>query len=269
MKLVTKVVSTAATAALCAVSVFAASGPHFVVTNDDVAGSNTATFYTISSSGSLKQKKVVSTGGTGLGGGYFATARVGVLHDKSQSCVYISDAASSDVAGIVVSSLKVAGTFKGSSTDSGNLDGIGLAMNDNYLYAGFTASNTIGTFKVLSGCKLKFVGDTPASGLNGGAVDGMKIHGNLMVVAYGDGSIESFNIANGKAKSNNDKADSTGFASGDYPAGVDITKDGKYAIFGDIPTQSTTAVVVEVANISGGNLKKKTKVYRGHILQLE
>jgi hypothetical protein len=119
------------------------------------------------------------------------------------------------------------------------------------LYAGFAGSGTIGTFRQLSGCKLRFFKDTPATGLNGGSIDGMKVNGNILVVAYADGSIESFNLASGVPVSNGDKQNSTGSNLGyGVPAGVDISQDGHYAIFGDaagIPT-------VEVSDISSGSL---------------
>ena len=62
--------------------------------------------------------------------------------------------------GIFVSTLTVGGSAKGSPTDGGTSNGIGLAMNNQYLYASFTDSNTIGTFSVQSGCSLTFLNDT-------------------------------------------------------------------------------------------------------------
>lgn len=86
----------------------------------------------------------------------------------------------------------------------------------------------------------------------------MVIHGNMMVVTYGDGSIESFNISAGVPVSNRDEQNSTGSHSGNtYPSGVDITQDGHYAIFGD----TSPFTVVEVSDISSGKLKP-TIVYR-------
>jgi hypothetical protein len=225
-------------------------GTHLVITNDDVPSGNTATFYAINSKGGLRKKRDVSTGGTGLGGGYFGTGRVNVIHSKSQHCAYVSDATSNDVAGIDVLKLKLTGTFKASSGDSGAVDGIGLAITGQHLYAGFTGSNTIATYKVLSGCKLEFENDISASGLNGGAIDGMAANGKILVVAYDDGSIESFNIAKGSPVSNGDEQLSTGSSAGNYPGGVDISQDGHFAIFGD----TSATAVVEISDISSGKL---------------
>jgi len=232
-----------------------AANTHYVVTNDDEAGANTASFYVAGGSASapkLTLHKTVKTGGSGRGPEGFAAPRVAVIHDSKDECVYVSDSGSNDIAGIVVNTQKVAGNFKASSGDSGDLNGIGVAMNTKYLYAAFTESNTLATFKVLAGCKLKFVKDVSAKGLQGGSVDGLALHGSMMVVAYADGSIESFNISKGAPVSNGDAQNSTGYENnGAVPAGVDISKDGHYAIFGD----GGYYVEVEVSDISSGKLK--------------
>jgi len=233
---------------------------HYVFTNNDPPGkiSNSSNFYTIGSGGLLTPKATVTTGFGGIGGGYFGQYKVRALRKGTQQCVYVADASSAQVAGIVVQTLKVAGAFAASNTDDGTSNGVGLALSGHYLFASFTTSNTIGTFKVLPGCKLKFLGDVDANGLNGGSPDGMAVHGNLMVVTYVDGSIESFDVSNGMPVSNGDKQNSTGFEKGgNLPGGVDITQDGHFAIFGDVSVTTT----VEVSDISSGRLTK-TSVYR-------
>jgi 6-phosphogluconolactonase (cycloisomerase 2 family) len=201
----------------------------------------------------LTMKGRVKTSGMGIAGGYFALNRVNILDNGKSECVYASDAATGDITGIVVPTLKVAGSAKGSSTDGGTSNGVGLAVNSHYLYASFTDSNTIGTFRVKPGCKLKFVSDVNVGGLQGGVIDGMVIHGKMMVVTYGDGSIESFHISAGTPVSNGDKQNSTGSGQGNsYPSGIDITRDGHYAIFGDV----STSTLIEVSDISSGKLTK-------------
>ena len=213
-----------------------AAKPNYLVTNDDVPPQNetSVTFYTVNANGLLTMKKKVPTGGIGIAGGYFAANRVNVLDSENAECVYASQATSGDIVGIVVRTLTVGGSARGSTNDGGRTNGIGLAMNSQYLYASFTDSNTIGTFKVLPGCKIKFIADLKVIGLQGGVIDGMALHGNMLVVTYGDGSIQSFNISAGVPVSNDDEQNSTGSRGGNmYPSGVDITQDGHYAIFGD------------------------------------
>jgi 6-phosphogluconolactonase (cycloisomerase 2 family) len=237
---------------------FAAAGnPHYVVTNDDglpffLSG---VSFYTVGSLGVLTLKEQVPTGGVGIGGGYFTANRVTVLNNGSSQCVYASDALTGDIVGISVSTLQVGGSAVGSLTDTGTSNGIGLAMNPQFLYASFTDSSTIGTFQVQPGCSLTFVNDISVSGLQGGIVTAMAIHGNMLIATYNDGSVESFNIASGTPSSNGDKQNTTGYLrlqGASYPNGIDITKDGHFALFGD----TSTSASVEVSDISSGKLTK-------------
>jgi hypothetical protein len=235
-----------------------ADKPHYVITNDDVPPvlATSLTFYTVAPTGQLTLKKKVLIGQGGIAGGYFAANRVKVL--DGGECVYASDAQTGEVLGIDLATLKVDGHANGSKKDTGASNGIGLAMNTQYLYASFTDFSTIGTFQVLPGCKLKFVSDISVLGLQGGIVEGMVIHGDMMVVTYGDGSIESFNISAGVPVSNGDEQNSTGSRGGNtYPNGIDITQDGHYAIFGD----TSPFTVIEVSDISSGKLTP-TVVYR-------
>jgi hypothetical protein len=84
----------------------------------------------------------------------------------------------------------------------------------------------------------------------------MALNGNMMVVTYGDGSIESFDISGGVPVSNNDEQNSTASKGASWPSGIDITQDGHFAIFGDV----ATATIVEVSDLSTGKLGK-TVVY--------
>ena len=79
---------------------------------------------------------------------------------------------------------------------------MGLVTQGKYLYASFTDSNTIATFSIEGGCSLTFISDTAVTGVNGGIINAMATNGTVMVVTYTDGSIESFNIANGVPVSN-------------------------------------------------------------------
>ncbi len=270
MKVSPKLISTLALIALCAGSAFAAT--KYVVTNDDNPNGNTATFYTVGAGGKLTLKKTVSTKGTGLGGGLFADVRINVSHSKSQPCVYVSNAVSNNVSAINEATLKNNGPFKASAKDFGGGGGISLVSTAKYVYAGFAGQSfgdgtgTIATYQELAGCKLKFVKSIAAHGTGAGAFGiggptgmGVTPDGKTMVVGYDDGSIESFNISAGVPKPIGKAVNTTGLANGNYPGSVDITKDGKYAIFGDIPT-STSGSVVEVGAIA--TLKNgKTKVY--------
>lgn len=249
---------------ICVVNALASdsSQVQYLITNDDVGLSSSVTFFTVGTNGLLTLKQQVPTNGAGIAGGYFATNRVITLNGQSQQCVYASNALTGNIVGIDVNTLVVGGSASGSSTDSGIANGIGLAVNDQYLYAGFTSSNTIATFQVQSGCGLTFVNDVSVAGLQAGFIDGMAIQGNMMVVTYGDGSIESFDISSGTPVSNGDEQNSTGYVKSQgvsYPNTVEITMDGRFAIFGD----TSTSTVIEVSDISSGKLSKTNSFLLG------
>jgi hypothetical protein len=218
-------------------------------TNDDNV-SNSTTFYPIAADGTLGNPTVLTVGGHGPGGGYFAANRVAVLNNGSSPCAYFSAGISNTIAGVHLLTQSLAGNFSASSQDNGTDNGIGMVVNNNYLYASFSSSGTIGTFTVEAGCGLEFLGDISPMGLNGGNPKGMALYGNILVVTYGDGSIESFNISSGIPVSNGDAQNSTGFGEDNFPDGVVITPDGHYAIFGD----DSSGVEVEVSDISSGTL---------------
>jgi 6-phosphogluconolactonase (cycloisomerase 2 family) len=236
-------------------SIAAAAGPrHYVVTNDDFLSFSVSgvTFYSVGADGLLELDQEVPTGGTGAGGGFFGTNRIAVPSSGVTGCVYVSAAFTGDILGIDVARREVRGTAYGSNTDNG-ANGIGLVLAPQYLYAGFTSSNTIGTFQLQSGCGLTFVNDVAVAGLRGGFIEGMAVYGNMLVATYGDGSIESFNISGGTPVSNGDRQISTAAVQTNYvsyPTSVEITADGHYALFGD----TSTSTVVEVSDISSGKL---------------
>ncbi len=224
----------------------------YLVTNDDKGpGSpNTSTFFTIAADGALSNPTLVTLSGEGVAGGYFTANRVNTANKVNSSCVYLSEGSTNTITGVQASTQTVVGDFHGSANDIGADNGIGMVMDPNYLYASFSASGTIATFAVQPGCELEFLSDVAPSGLNGGAPKGMALYGNLLVVAYGDGSIESFDVSNGAPITNGDEQNSTGFSSDDFPDGVVISPDGNWAIFGD----DSSGASVEVSNISSGQL---------------
>ena len=245
------------------------TNPPVVAINQDISfpTPNAVLFYQASGT-QLSFQNYVDSGGFGVQGGFFATARVNSVPSLTAPCLYFSNAGSNDISSFTLPGQQQVGVFNASQGDDGSENGIGLAVNANYLYASYTSSNTIATFVLQTGCSLTFLGDVPAVGLQGGSVAGMAVNSKVLVVAYGDGSISSFNIASGLPVSNNDLQNATGYGSsvflgstgstGNLPSGVDITKDGKFAIFGDI----SSSTMIEVSSLATGKLGKTT-VYNG------
>jgi WD40 repeat protein len=230
------------------------SSLHFLAANDDTVAPfppNTVSLYAIAADGSLTNPERVSTGGNGMAGGYFGASRILIAPRGREACIYASNSQSETISGIDARTHKLAGPFHGSHGD--NIlatDGIGLAASDTYLYAAFSGSGNIGTFRIRPDCALEFVGDRHAQGLSGATAEGMAIHGNLLVTAYGDGSVESFNIAGGIPVSNGDARFDAGAKADCVSDAVDITRDGHFAVFG---CGSTTSAV-EISDISSGKL---------------
>ena len=248
---------------LIAISITVLSRPagaqDYLLTNDD-SFSNGVSFFTIGSGGALTFAMEIPGPGLGIGGGLFGMARVVAVNSGGTQCIFASEAFTNDVFWIVPGSGIAGGSAPGSQSDVGSANGIGLAANAQYVYASFSSSNTIATFQIQSACSLVFLNDVAVSGLNGGLIDGMALHGSILIASYADGSIESFNISSGTPVSNGDKQNSTASAGGEtYPNGIDITQDGHFAVFGD----TSTSDVVEVSDISSGHLTQ-TVVYSTH-----
>lgn len=196
----------------------------------------------------------IYTGGYGSYGGFFGLPRVASAPDVNTNCVYVSNSGDNTVSALALNTLSFVGSYSGSLTDSGNPDGVGMAVNSSYLYAGYSASQTIGVFATSSGCGLTFLQDVPAAGQNGGGPTGIATNNNVLVVTYGDGSIQSFDVTHGIPVPNHDLQNSLGFAGpvgglnsplGNIPNGVDISQDGRWAIFGDTSTLS----LVEISSL--------------------
>jgi len=233
----------------------AACQTRYVVTNNDPGVS----VYAVGASGALTLKQQIRLAKPGVGnlGGYFGANRIQTLNSGNQQCIYASVAFIGQIVGIPISTLVANSGASGSATDNGASNGIGLAVNSRYLYASFVDSNTIGTFVLEPGCDLEFVNDVAVSGLAGGSINGMAIHGNMMIATFTDGSIESFDISSGTPTPNDDEKYSTAAVQSmgaTYANSIDITSDGRYVIFGD----TSSSMVVEVSNLSSGKLSPTT-----------
>jgi len=231
---------------------------HHVFTNDQVSSGNTTSIYVADGTAGkpkLTLVTIIDTGG--LGATLSAPAQVQVVSAEADgnNCLFLVDGGSSDVAaGDIRTGHRVdAGTFKGGSGDDGGFFGMSLTTTGHHVYAAFTGSDTIASFSIQSSCGLTYLGSVSAERLNGGAPLGLASTGYIMVVTYGDGSIESFNIQGAVPVSNGDVQLTTGFTDGNggSAAGVQISSDGHFAIFADATGSFTEA---EVSDMSSGKL---------------
>jgi hypothetical protein len=202
----------------------------------------------------LTLQNQIYTGGYGSYGGFFGTPRVASAPDVNTNCVYVSNSGDNTISSMVLSSQEFVGTVTGGATDSGIPDGIGMAVNGGYLYAGYGDSQSIAVFSTSPGCALTYLQSLPAAGKNGGSPTGIAVNNNVLAVSYGDGSIQSFDVTQGIPTPNHDLQNSLGYGGpvtglnsplGNIPNGVDISQDGRWVIFGDTSTLS----LVEVSSL--------------------
>jgi hypothetical protein len=219
-------------------TLFAQGGYYAVTNNDPPSAANSATILQLHHQG-LEILKTVQTGAEGNGGGAFALPRIVLATNNGTTCAFVGDAGSSDVAAFQLPSLAKAGNYtdpKGSSTGFGN--SLGLASRGDLVFVAYGVTANIGVFQISGGCKLTLLGTYNTAG----SVAGLRVtpDGKTLVVGYGYGanSVDSFSLSSkGVLKENGPYPALNG------PAGVDITSDSKYAIFGDA-TAGTTQLEV-------------------------
>src|SRR5207237_6147677 len=96
---------------LVASASFAAT-PHYVITNDDNGGPNTATIYAVTGSTSSPKftlKNTISTGGMAIGGGYFAGTDIVLVRAGEDDCAFLANGGTSDITGIKLATQQVTG----------------------------------------------------------------------------------------------------------------------------------------------------------------
>jgi len=264
-----------------AVMVFGISSlqAQYVFVDDNNSAANTATsFLRTGPTLSLIAGSPFATNGTGFATYFAANHQAAIAYGPGfPNCLFVSDPGASsgfpfgDVASFVINPSGTL-TYVGNATDPTNnivnKRGLSLAVDRRvgfpYLFASFTGTSHIAFFKVnFTTCQIFFSSATTAIGVNGGAAEGMAVSLNgphVLVVAFSDGSVQSFKILGGTLAPTAPPFNSTGFINQSaQPAGVDITKNGKYAIFGD--NQFNTEV--EVSKIMPGGVLAPTVDYGG------
>lgn len=186
----------------------------------------------------------------------------------TDACLFVSEPLASsgdpngDIAAFFVNTASGKLTLTGrypTPTGISNFWGIALTTRQTpaTLYAGYsnTSSNTLAVWKIANTkCELKFKYQKAVTPLNGGTITGMAEapNGTTLVVAYVDGSIQSFHTPPGYTINSVGSCavavDSTGFLDGNngLPDGVDITADSSYAILGDVTGTSTPHAPTEL-----------------------
>lgn len=259
IKISKTVVAVAALALIVILSSGSASATfsYYVVANNNTFPTNTVSVYQLSGT-SLVPLTTVPTGGAGSGGGYFAEVTQSVALDGTRTCVFAGDANSGDISAMKASRtspyLTVVKNYFSPDGDTASNFGLGIAVSGQYLYANYTGGSTapaIGVWKLGAGCTLTYVMHLVTNGLNGGTVDSMSVTppGNVLVAAYGDGSVGSYAVGNGSISLIGQEM-TAGYSVGSF-AGSVITPSHNWAIFGDFSPSNNTQLDVALINSDG------------------
>ena len=240
-------VAVLAVAVLCAFPLQAQSV--YVNDNNPGSGANSATGYTYSA-GNLASivGSPFATGSTGYGA-FPAPVQEVAGNIAGSNCLFNSDPIGSssfpsgDVASFLIGTggaLTLIGKYNDPSNGGFTNKYIPLAMDRRpgfpYFFAAFTGEGKIVFYKVGPNCQLFYASSTTAIGLGGLPVMSMAVTragAHVLVVAYGDGSIQSFKIGGGILTPLPALISTGATNQSGLPESVDITRNGRYAVFGD------------------------------------
>jgi hypothetical protein len=214
---------------------------HYVVTADDQNGPASTTLFKLKAP-TLRKVRSLSTGGDGAGEAgvtFDASQPLAVTQQTSGVCIFVADAGSSDIAafrGATIADAEKIGNY----SDSGLVaNGLGMTLaatpNGEVLYAAYPQSVSLAVWQIEPGCALSLANTlTPRS-----VIVDMKVapNGKTLITTFGQGvacpsgrgncQLDSFAISGA------DLTEKGPFTTmGTFAAGIDITKDSKYAIIG-------------------------------------
>jgi hypothetical protein len=235
------------------------AGTAYVVTNNDNASGNSASIYSMNTNtGVLTHILDLPTGGTGSGGGYFATVGNGAAVTGATGCLLVNDTGSSDVASFNVNlhtfNIAKVGNFTNAAVTSFG-GSIAVTPNGKFLYATYATTENIGAWKVNSDCSLTFIAAYEAS-VGASNYDGIKVTPNgkdLLVAVPGFEAVEQFSIDQTTGALNdlgfaNFAGLSECISNGCYAAGIDITADSRGAIIGNYSLNAASVLGAEITS---------------------
>jgi hypothetical protein len=228
-----------------------------ILTNDDNPSGNSATAFTVSGT-NLSLYKKLTTGGDGLGGGFFAA--MGTAIASNAKCVWVANTASDTISSFEAPSYSETGSVGTPGMFSANGDGGSITVHPTgkLVVSGNSGSENISTWLVGSNCKLSHLADyTPSQGSDLYSPILYTPNGAYLIVPASD--LESAELF--KQNTNGSLTD-VGFVSfiddvsscssfGCFPTGMDITADSKVVLFGNASLGGPSALS---ASISGSGL---------------
>jgi hypothetical protein len=249
-----------AVVALFATVSFAQNSGHLLINNDN-ATANSADIDTVSAAGALKLLKTVSTGGTGLGGGYFAAPRNAIA--QNLKCFWVSDAATSDIASFQIPSLKKTGNFTNGSLN-GDYLGIGLTEAGSYLITAWSGSANLAVLKINADCTLTLVG-SPISQPDNVADVTATANGKAVVVSYPNaGGAQAYAVsASGALTAIGPElvfgnVISSCSSTGCFPTAQDDTSNGQFWVWGNATLAGASTLTATLGSSGFSNAALQT-----------
>jgi 6-phosphogluconolactonase (cycloisomerase 2 family) len=247
---------------------------NYIVTNDNNSSAgNSATAYSTASSGGLHLVKKLSTGGYGLGGGYFASTDVAAT--SNASCVFVANTDTNTISAFKMPGYTEVGSYGEADMFSTYGEGGSIALHPSgkLLVAGQSGLKNIGAYSISSGCVLTHLADySPSLGSDNYGPIAFTPDGAYVVVPAPDlGGAELFkvnptgtltDIGNINFYSSVSQCDSVGC----YPTGMDFTSDSKLVLFGNATSEgSVLSASISSSGLSNGQLWDLNSAVVGNI----
>jgi hypothetical protein len=206
-------------------------GRYVITANDIYRAPNSAGIFRLVQS-TLVTAPTLQTNGWGIGGTYFGTNAQALATVGSNVCIFVSDPGSDDIAAFTAgnfSNPQKVGNYSDPS-GSGAYLGTTLAVRGSHLFVGYTATVNIGVFTINSDCSLTLANAASKTPVPA-PIDGLAVSpdGRTLIATYAQSEpgVGSFAISGTTLTPKGPYNTTVG------TAGVDITKDSKYAVIGE------------------------------------
>jgi len=205
-----------------------ASSEHYVVANDEALPTNLGTVMKLGGTANNPLLTTVATLQTGVSEPFsnFGTPTVQIIRASTDVCVFIGDTPGSgnDISSFQYPGLQVAGNYSDPQIQETGL--IVIAAHGNYLFAAY--ASYVDTWQIEPGCSLSPMHTVIAP--DGIVSLAVTPNGQTLLANYGYfGEVGSFSIAPDGSLTPHGPYDEGNGLNGSR--GVDVTADGKYALF--------------------------------------
>jgi 6-phosphogluconolactonase len=239
---------------LCAVSVLAQGT--FVYTNNNIAGPNSVSGFSVAANGALKAVpgSPFATGGTNIGfGGFTASNRITTAVVKNFLYAANFGFGSNNVSGFSIDpATGVLTAVPGSPFATGGVaDGFGVSLattpDDQFLIAAANEGSTITVYSIAASGALSQVPGSPFSGGPGGPTDGIKVTPDGKFLAVAKVTVNAVNMFSISLTGTLTLVAGSPFPASGSAAGLDCNCASDHLFAGDATSGPTTVSVFSIA----------------------